>query len=66
VKLHRYVVFADRLRGFDALEEAKRFAQVNVPSVICERRQTPDGGTVLVEILGLPSHPMGLAPHRLV
>jgi hypothetical protein len=51
VKLFPYVVLAERLRGFDTLDEAKRFAEVNVPSVICERRPGPEGGTVLVEIL---------------
>jgi hypothetical protein len=51
MKLFRYVVFAERVRGFDDLEEAKRFAQVNVPSVICDRETLPDGQTVLVEIL---------------
>jgi hypothetical protein len=51
LKLFRYVVFADRLRGFDDLEEAKRFAEVNVPSVVCERQASAEGGTVLIEIL---------------
>ncbi|MBI4702863.1 MAG: hypothetical protein HY744_17235 [Deltaproteobacteria bacterium] len=51
MKLFRYVVLAERLRGFDTLDEARRFAQANVPSVICERRARPEGGSVLVEIL---------------
>ncbi|MBI4706252.1 MAG: hypothetical protein HY744_34580 [Deltaproteobacteria bacterium] len=51
MKLFRYVVLADRLRGFDTIEEARCFAQANVPSVICERLPRPQGGTVLVEIL---------------
>jgi hypothetical protein len=33
------------------VEDAKRFAEVNVPSVICERRVAPDGSAQLVEIL---------------
>jgi len=33
---HRYVVLADRARGFDTLEEAKSFALANLPAVICE------------------------------
>jgi hypothetical protein len=54
VKLFPYVVFAERLRGFDTLDEARRFAEVNVPSVVCERRPRAQGkgeGTVLVEVL---------------
>lgn len=48
--MHRYVVFAQKLRGFDTLEEAQRFARVNYPAVICERRDRPDGDSELVEI----------------
>ena len=48
---HRYVVFADWLRGFDSLEEAKEFALANCPSVICERVASAEGGTVLKEIM---------------
>src|SRR5689334_13473081 len=51
MKFYPYVVFAERLRGFDTLDEAKAFAQANVPSVICERRRTPEGASQLVEIL---------------
>jgi hypothetical protein len=51
MKLYRFVVFAQRLRGFDTLEEAKVFARANVPSVICERVTGSDGAPVLVEIL---------------
>jgi hypothetical protein len=51
VKLYPYVVFADRMRGFDMLEEAKEFARANVPSVICERQLGSEGSPVLVEIL---------------
>ena len=47
---HRYVVLADRVRGFSTLEEAKRFALGNLPAVICEW-QTVDGAPKLVEIL---------------
>jgi hypothetical protein len=47
---HPFVVLADRVRGFDTLEEARRFALANYPAVICERRATPGGGSELVEI----------------
>lgn len=47
---HRFVVLADRVRGFDTLEEAKRFALSNVPAVICERVRTEHTST-LVEIM---------------
>ena len=40
---HRYVVFADRIRGFDKIEDARVFARANVPAIVCER-QTGDGG----------------------
>lgn len=40
---HRFVVMADRVRGFDTLEEAKAFACSNYPAVILERRE--EGGT---------------------
>ena len=46
----RYVVFAGRLRGFQLLEDALRFAEVNTPSVVCERRDDGDGHQILVEI----------------
>ena len=45
----RFVVFAQRLRGFDTLEEAERFARANFPAVICERLVGPDGTSELVE-----------------
>jgi hypothetical protein len=48
---HRYVVLADRARGFDTVEEAVLFARANVPSVICERRSLKDGQTRLEEIM---------------
>jgi hypothetical protein len=51
MKLYRFVVFAQRLRGFDTLEEATEFARANVPSVLCERVSRPDGPPELVEIL---------------
>ena len=47
---HRYVVLADRVRGFDTLEEAKPFALANLPAVICERVLTAEGLT-LVEVM---------------
>ncbi|UQA61867.1 hypothetical protein [Polyangium aurulentum] len=50
MKVYPYVVLAERMRGFDTLEEAKGFARANVPSVICERRAAPDGTVTLVEI----------------
>ena len=36
--LHPFVVFPERLRGFDSLESAVAFALSNVPAVLCERR----------------------------
>lgn len=50
MSLHRYVVLADRVRGFDDLEGAERYARANYPSVICERRYAADGSSQLVEI----------------
>ena len=51
MSLHRYVVLADRVRGFDTLAEAEAYARANYPSVICERRASEGGsGTTLVEI----------------
>lgn len=51
MKLYPYVVFAERMRGFDTIDEAKEFALANVPAVICERQTGPDGRPTLVEIL---------------
>jgi hypothetical protein len=51
MKLYPFVVLADRLRGFDTLEEAKQFACEHAPCVICERRLNDDGVPQLVEIL---------------
>ncbi len=51
MRAHRFVVFADWLKGFDTLEEARTFAQLNCPSVICERVATADGGSELQEIM---------------
>lgn len=51
MKLYQYVVFAERMRGFDTIEEAKEFARANVPSVICERQTGLDGRPALVEVL---------------
>ena len=47
---HRYVVFAERIRGFDSLEQAERFARCNFPAVICERRLNAEGTLELVEV----------------
>ncbi len=58
--LHRYVVLADHVVGFDTLEEAKRFALGNLPAVICERVPTPDGST-LVEVM---RHDFNYDPER--
>jgi hypothetical protein len=51
LSLHRYVVLAQRVRGFDEFAKAKQFAEANVPSVICERKLRDDGTTGLVEVL---------------
>lgn len=48
--LYRYVVLAERARGFHDLEEAKRFALANVPAVVCERQQREGQPAQLVEI----------------
>ena len=48
---HRYVVFADRILGFDDLEAARVFALANVPAVLCERVRTSDGRSQLREIV---------------
>lgn len=50
MSLHRYVVLADRVRGFDTLAEAETYARANYPSVICERHASEDGSSTLVEI----------------
>ena len=50
VTMHRFVVLADRVRGFDTREEADRYARANYPSVICERRIGEDGQSNLVEL----------------
>jgi hypothetical protein len=47
---HHYVVFAERIRGFDSIEEARTFARANVPAIVCERRVAPDGTSELHEI----------------
>lgn len=47
---HRFVVLADRVRGFDTLEEARAFALANYPAVLCERHAKPDGGSELIEL----------------
>lgn len=48
---HPWVVFAERVRGFDTREAAIAFARANVPSVVCERREDDAGAKVLVEVL---------------
>jgi hypothetical protein len=50
VSIHRFVVLADRVRGFDTREEAERYARANYPSVLCERRTKEDGSSELVEL----------------
>jgi hypothetical protein len=50
VNIHRFVVLADRVRGFDTLEAAEAYARANYPSVLCERRTEADGSSRLVEI----------------
>jgi hypothetical protein len=51
MSLHRYVVLAQRVRGFDELAKAREYAEANVPSVICERKLRDDGTTGLVQVL---------------
>ena len=48
--MHRYVVLADRVRGFDTREAAETYARANYPAVLCERRTVGDGPSRLVEI----------------
>jgi hypothetical protein len=50
VKPHRYVVLAQRVRGFDDLSEAKRFANANYPCVVMERVTSADGSSTLIEV----------------
>jgi hypothetical protein len=51
VREYPFVVMAERIRGFDTLDEALAFARVNVPSVVLERRSDEHGRRVAVEIL---------------
>jgi hypothetical protein len=51
MSLHRYVVLAQRVRGFDELANATEYAKANLPAVICERKLRDDGTTGLVEVL---------------
>ena len=51
MRLHPYVVLAQRVRGFDEFDKAKEYALANVPSVICERKVQADGTSALVEML---------------
>lgn len=51
MKLYPFIVFAERMRGFDTLEAAKEFAGVNIPSVICERQFDAMGRSTLIEVL---------------
>lgn len=46
-----YVVMAERMRGFDTLEEAKQYARLNVPAVILERQVDPSGLSIAVEVM---------------
>ena len=48
---HRYVVLAHHAKGFESLEDAKRFALANYPAVICERVRAKDGSQALVEVM---------------
>jgi hypothetical protein len=48
---HAYVVLADRVVGFDTLEDARRLLEAFAPSVLCRRESDPNGNSVLVEIL---------------
>ena len=48
---HRYVVLAHHARGFDSLNEAKRYAVANYPAVVCERIPQADGSESLVEVV---------------
>ncbi len=50
MKRCRYVVLAERARGFDTIEEARTFAAVHSPAVICERREASPGVLHLVEV----------------
>ena len=52
---HRFVVLADRIRGFDTLDEARTFATTNVPSVICERRI--EDGRPMLTLKGMLDNP---------
>ncbi|MBI2389953.1 MAG: hypothetical protein HYV09_10215 [Deltaproteobacteria bacterium] len=54
--MKRYMVDARRSVSFDALEEAKIFAQNNFPAVILERRVGPDGRPIWVEVLRFDWH----------
>ena len=51
MNVHRFVVLADRVRGFDTQAEAERYARANFPSVVCERRAKEDGTSELVELV---------------
>ena len=48
---HRYVVLAQRARGFDSLAEAKQYAVANYPAVVCERIRQSDDTEALVEVI---------------
>ena len=50
VTMHRFVVTADRVRGFDTREEAEAYARANFPSVLLERIRAEDGSSRLVEL----------------
>jgi hypothetical protein len=41
---------ADRIRGFERIEDARAFALANIPAVVCERWIDDDGRSELREI----------------
>lgn len=51
MSLKPYVVMAERMRGFDTLEEAKEYARLNVPAVILERQLDAAGESLAVEVM---------------
>ncbi|HEY3351625.1 MAG TPA: hypothetical protein VGQ83_00120 [Polyangia bacterium] len=51
MRIGKYVVMATRIRSFETLDEALAFARLNLPSVVLERRDDGQGGTIAVEIM---------------
>ncbi|MBI5481232.1 MAG: hypothetical protein HY906_20405 [Deltaproteobacteria bacterium] len=45
------IVVAERMRGFDSLEEAQEYARLNVPAVILERQVDAAGESMAVEVM---------------